>query len=71
MIIDNNSLKDIKYITLALENCEDFDIQSKYILDIRFGEINTEAGDTEKKKVNDGRLLLSNDCLDLLSNFLG
>lgn len=68
MIIDINSLKDIRYISFALENCEDFDIEAKYILDIWFDEIHMGVGKTQENEVYDGRLVLSKDCLDLLSS---
>ncbi len=68
MINGMNSLKDIKYISLALENCEGFDIEAKYILDIWFDEIHMGVGYNPKNKVYDGRLVLSKDCLDLLSS---
>ena len=54
MINGMNSLKDIKYISLALENCEGFDIEAKYILDIWFDEIHMGVGYNPKNKVYDG-----------------
>lgn len=68
MKIDMNSLKDIKYIFFALENCEGFDIEAKYILDIWFDEIHRSVGPNQEDEVYDGRLVLSKDCLDLLSS---
>lgn len=69
MTIDSNIIKDIKYISLALENCECFDIDAKYILDIRFDKIRMGIGRDRNNKIYDGRLVLSHDCLDSLSSF--
>lgn len=68
MKIGTNDLKDIKYISLILENCEAFDIDTKYILDILFDDIHTDVGHGRDNEVYDGRLVLSKDCLDLLSD---
>ena len=68
MVIDQNSLKEIKNISLALENCECFDIEAKFILDIWFDKIHMGVGHNSENKAYDGRLLLSKDCLDLLSS---
>ncbi len=68
MRIDMNSLKDIKYISFALENCEGFDIEAKHILDIWFDEIHKGVGPNKEDEVYDGRLVLSKECLDMLSD---
>ena len=57
MRIDMNSLKDIKYISFALENCEGFDIEAKHILDIWFDEIHKGVGPNKEDEVYDGRLV--------------
>lgn len=68
MIIDKSSLKNIEKISLGLENCESFDIESKYIVDIWFDEIDMGVGTNKVNRAYDGRLVLSKNCLDLLSD---
>ena len=65
MKINKDSLKEIKYISLGLENCEDFDIPTKYIVDINFEY--GKSGDSFK--TNDGFIEISSQALKILSSY--
>lgn len=68
MKFNKSMLDEIELISLALENCQDFDIPAEDILDFQTSEIHTEKGRKEQTEIDDGRLVISKNAFKILSS---
>lgn len=69
MKFDKSMLSEIEYISLALENCEDFDIDNKDILDFWTSEVKMGVGHNGENEIDDGGLVISKKAFHNLSSF--
>lgn len=69
MNITKDILPLIDHITLALENCEDYEIKCEDILDIWFDEIKAGSAKSNNDISHDGRLVISKNAFKALSSF--
>ncbi len=68
MRFDKSMLDQIRSVSLALENCEDFEIAADDILDFRTSEIRMGAGYNGENEVDDGCLVISKRAFKNLSS---
>lgn len=68
MKLEKSMLEKIDTITLALENCESFNISGKYILDFWTSEFVMPSRKEPETEVDDGCLIISKNAFKILSS---